>query len=164
LKNNKGQTAKDILEINKSFLELYDYYKLTYILSEPTGCKLLRMTRPIEKVERRSTLQICVLIFDVLNFALFLFLAFYRYSKFIHDSTNITLEILASIATAAFLATAVFYFLTLTNPGYVEQQENFIKLLCRVVSERYHLDYVCIHCENLRPENADHCNFCNRCV
>ena len=76
MKNNKGQTAKDILEINKSFLELYDYYKLTYILSEPTGCKLLRMTRPIEKVERRSTLQICVLIFDVLNFALFLFLAF----------------------------------------------------------------------------------------
>lgn len=32
------------------------------------------------------------------------------------------------------------------------------------MAENYHLDYVCIPCETLRPEDADHCNFCNRCV
>jgi len=29
---------------------------MRYILSEPTGISLLRMTRPIEKVERRNNL------------------------------------------------------------------------------------------------------------
>ena len=39
-----------------------------------------------------------------------------------------------------------------------------MRLLKRLIAENYHLDYVCVPCETLRPENAEHCNFCNRCV
>ena len=50
------------------------------------------------------------------------------------------------------------------DPGYVEKSHNFQALLQQLISEEYHLDYICVYCENLRPENAEHCNFCNRCV
>jgi len=50
------------------------------------------------------------------------------------------------------------------DPGYVPKQPNFLRLLKQLIAENYHLDYVCVPCETLRPENADHCNFCNRCV
>lgn len=59
----------------------------------------------------------------------------------------------------------IFYFLTVfLDPGYVEKSKDFPKLLQELVAAEYHLDYVCVYCENLRPENSDHCNFCNRCV
>jgi len=57
-----------------------------------------------------------------------------------------------------------FYFLVLINPGYVPKQRNFMGLLERLLDEKFYLDYVCVYCENLRPENASHCNFCHRCV
>lgn len=50
------------------------------------------------------------------------------------------------------------------DPGYVPTSKDFQQLLQKLISEEYHLDYVCVYCENLRPENSDHCNFCNRCV
>lgn len=34
----------------------------------------------------------------------------------------------------------------------------------RLVDEELHLDYICINCENLRPEHTMHCNYCNKCV
>ena len=61
--------------------------------------------------------------------------------------------------------TVVFYVLTVfSDPGYVPRSENFLELLDKMVDENLHLDYICVYCENLRPENSDHCNFCNRCV
>ena len=50
------------------------------------------------------------------------------------------------------------------DPGYVKKYTNFLSLLKRLIAENYHLDYVCVPCETLRPENAEHCNFCNWCV
>lgn len=60
--------------------------------------------------------------------------------------------------------TLIFYILTLKDPGFVPKRKNFHKLVEKLLAENYHLDYVCIHCETLQPENSDHCNFCNRCV
>ena len=61
--------------------------------------------------------------------------------------------------------TVVFYVLTVfSDPGYVPRSENFLDLLDKMVNENFHLDYICVYCENLCPENSDHCNFCNRCV
>jgi len=48
--------------------------------------------------------------------------------------------------------TMVFYGLTMINPGYVETQPNFEQLLVKLIEENYHLDYVCVPCETLRPE------------
>lgn len=136
-----------------------------YILSEPEGCSLLKMTRPIEKVTRRNTIQISILTFDILNFIVLGVIAFYKTKLYIENSSSKkSLEILAIFCLVAFATTILFYLLTLMNPGYVSKQKDFIKLLEKIIYERYHLDYVCVHCENLRPENADHCNFCNRCV
>lgn len=58
-----------------------------------------------------------------------------------------------------------FYLLTVfQEPGYVPRHDNFLDLLEKLVMENFHLDYVCVYCENLRPENSNHCNFCDRCV
>ena len=54
--NAHGQLAIDLLNTNKEMLDDFDYKKMYYVLTEPQGCTLLRMTRPIEKVERRNTL------------------------------------------------------------------------------------------------------------
>ena len=78
--------------------------------------------------------------------------------------SNTQLEVLGIFAAIMVIFTVLFYLLCLTDPGYVPKQKNFLKLLERLVAENFHLDYVCVHCETLRPENADHCNFCNRCV
>ena len=69
-----------------------------------------------------------------------------------------------SLSAVFFVMTIVFYGLTMINPGYVEKQPDFEQLLNRLMEENYHLDYVCVPCETLRPECADHCNFCNKCV
>ena len=66
--------------------------------------------------------------------------------------------------TLLLIATLVFYYLSMMNPGYVEPIPNFTSLLVKLIENNYHLDYVCIPCGTLRPEEADHCNFCNRCV
>jgi DHHC palmitoyltransferase len=58
----------------------------------------------------------------------------------------------------------IFYCLTLINPGYVPAREDFIQVLQKMLQESLHLDYLCIQCENLRPEKTRHCNYCNKCV
>jgi len=50
LTNKFDQTPMDILEDLKDILRTEDYDKMKYILTPPTGCRFLRMTRPIEKV------------------------------------------------------------------------------------------------------------------
>ncbi len=52
IKNNKGQTALDILTELKDLLDIDDYNKMQYILTPPKGVRFFRTTRPIEKVER----------------------------------------------------------------------------------------------------------------
>lgn len=136
---------------------------MRYILSEPHGIRILMMTRPIEKVERRSTLQITVLIWDIINALLFGMAAIILFAEgWDHDIYGI--EVLNCLVAVFILVTILFYFLTMIDPGYVPKQQNFIKLLQRLLQEQYHLDYICVHCEALRPENAEHCNFCNKCV
>jgi len=56
MKNNAGQTPMDILEELEEELDSDDYKKMVYILTVPKGCRFLRMTRPIEKVERKARL------------------------------------------------------------------------------------------------------------
>lgn len=81
-----------------------------------------------------------------------------------HKDNQFDLALL-SVTGLVCVPTFVFYFLTIAmDPGYVKKQPNFLQLLKKLISENYHLDYVCVPCETLRPENADHCNFCNRCV
>ena len=63
-----------------------------------------------------------------------------------------------------FALSILFYCLTLIDPGYVPMKRDFLGLMERLVNEELHLDYVCINCENLRPENTRHCNYCNKCV
>jgi palmitoyltransferase len=72
--------------------------------------------------------------------------------------------VLFIVSAVFFIMTMVFYGLTMINPGYVETQPNFEQLLVKLIQENYHLDYVCVPCETLRPEQSDHCNFCNKCV
>jgi hypothetical protein len=101
-------------------LEEADYLKMKYVLSEPAGCSMFRMTRPIEKVERRNTLQISFLVFDILNFLVFGVFAVLRTRNYVKSDTSYkVLEAFAILCTLAFISTALFYILTLSNPGYV---------------------------------------------
>ena len=161
MKNNAGQTPMDILEELEEELDSDDYKKMVYILTVPKGCRFLRMTRPIEKVERKARLQIGVLIFNSFNICVFLGSGIVDYLQNKSDQGQLVILVLA---TFFFVTTVLFYILTLIDPGYVPKQSNFLRLLKQLISENYHLDYVCIPCETLRPENAEHCNFCNRCV
>ena len=56
LANKFGQRPMDILFDLKDILSDEDFDKMKYILTPPTGCRLLKMTRPIEKVQRRARL------------------------------------------------------------------------------------------------------------
>jgi ankyrin repeat protein len=72
IKNKANQTPRDLLEINQSILSSDNLAKMRYILTEPAGIRILQMTRPIEKVERRSNLQVGVLIWDIFNILFFI--------------------------------------------------------------------------------------------
>ena len=55
INNNKGETPLDLLEKHEGMLKPGHQRKMLYVLSSPGGCKCLRLTRPIEKVERTTT-------------------------------------------------------------------------------------------------------------
>lgn len=96
---------------------------------------------------------------NIATFALFVLSGILNY-----ESVRIDLILLIYAATF-FALTIIFYFLTVTkDPGYVKKQPNFLRLLKQLIAENYHLDYVCVPCETLMPENVQHCNYCNRCV
>ena len=71
---------------------------------------------------------------------------------------------LVMINVICFTLAILFYCLTLIDPGYVPLKKDFLGLMERLIDEELHLDYICINCENLRPENTMHCNYCNKCV
>lgn len=93
-----------------------DFDKMNYILTPPKGCRFLRMTRPIEKVERKARLQIGVLIFNSFNISLFLASGIVDYLRNKNNEDQLILLIGASFF---FLATVLFYILTMSDPGYV---------------------------------------------
>jgi len=138
---------------------------MKYVLTQPKGLGLLRMTRPIEKVERKPFIQTAVLIFNLLSIAFFIACGIWQQNLNFKHSTRTWLETWYILTVIFFVLTVVFYLLTVfMDPGYVESSRDFQSLLQNIVKSELHLDYICVYCENLRPENSDHCNFCNRCV
>lgn len=120
------------------------------------------MTRPIEKAHRTAGCQQISLLVNLFTVAVFILAVVVDYVQYRGETEALPMLL---VACAFFGLTCVFYVLTTgLNPGYVEKQPNFLRLLKRLIAENYHLDYVCVPCETLRPENAEHCNFCNRCV
>ena len=55
IRNNEGQTPLQLLEKHDGMLKPAHMKKMRYVLSTPKGCQCLRLTRPIEKVERTTT-------------------------------------------------------------------------------------------------------------
>ena len=62
--------------------------KMKYVLEAPKGCQCLRLTRPIEKVERTTTTQVIMLLFDVINMSFFVIAASYN-QKAHFDTDNV---------------------------------------------------------------------------
>ena len=163
-RNNNGDTPLMLLHKYVHIFKPFDFAKMKYVLSTPKGCSCLRLTRPIEKVERTTTIQVFMLLFDVINMAFFIIAASYNQHLRLIDTTFMKEEIAIMANTLFFALSILFYCLTLIDPGYVPMKRDFLGLMERLVNEELHLDYVCINCENLRPENTRHCNYCNKCV
>ena len=138
--------------------------KMKYVLNEPGGCQCLRLTRPIEKVERTTTTQVIMLLFDVVNMSFFVIAASYNQSSEVSSKQENTNNATVVLNTIFFALAIFFYCMTLIDPGYVPLMKDFLGLMERLVNEELHLDYICINCENLRPEHTMHCNYCNKCV
>ena len=162
--NKKGDRPIDLLQKHAKIFKPADYAKMRYVLSAPKGCQCLRLTRPIEKVERTTTVQVFMLVFGVINMSFFIIAASYNQHLRLLDSVYMREEIGIILNTVFFGLSVLFYCLTLIDPGYVPVKRDFLSLMERMISEELHLDYVCINCENLRPENTRHCNYCNKCV
>ena len=80
VRNLQGDTPYDLLERNDGLLKPEDMVKMKYILSAPKGCQCLRLTRPIQKVERTTTTQVVMLLFDIVNMSFFVIAATYAQS------------------------------------------------------------------------------------
>lgn len=119
VENSDGDTASNLLELGiNSFENEADLKKMRYILSEPSGIRILMMTRPIEKVERRSTLQVSVFIWDVINAILFGTAAIVLFAQgWDHDVYAV--EVLNCTVAAVVFTVILFYILTMIDPGYV---------------------------------------------
>ena len=119
------------------------------------------------KVERTTTTQVVMLLFDVINMSFFVIAASYNqqvsYSEAGIQNSKQN-KVLLVMDTLFFVLAIFFYCMTLVDPGYVPLKKDFLGLMERLVDEELHLDYICINCENLRPENTMHCNYCNKCV
>ena len=55
-RNNIGDTPLDLLLKHEHIFKSPDFAKMKYVLTTPKGCSCLRLTRPIEKVERTTTI------------------------------------------------------------------------------------------------------------
>ena len=103
--------------------------------------------------------------FDLVNIVFFIACGIWQQNIDVKDSIHNWIETWYILAVISFLMTVVFYLLTVfMDPGYVPTKTDFLALLQKIKSDELHLDYVCVYCETLRPENSGHCNFCNRCV
>lgn len=89
------------------------------------------------------------MLFNLFVVALF---SFAGIEDWLNNKKNESQQVLFIVSAVFFCMTMVFYGLTMINPGYVETQPNFEQLLVKLIEENYHLDYVCVPCETLRPE------------
>jgi len=78
IRNKAGETPLDLIDNHPEMLKPKDLIKMQYVLTTPGGCKCLRLTRPIEKVERTTTAQVIMLLFDVINMSFFVIAASYN--------------------------------------------------------------------------------------
>lgn len=78
IQNRDGLTPLDLLESHPEMLRPADKAKMVYVLSPPKKCQCLRLTRPIQKVERTTTTQLVMLLFDVINMAFFVIAVSYN--------------------------------------------------------------------------------------
>lgn len=164
IRNKEGMIPRELLQKYDGMLKPADLVKMQYVLSPPLHCRCLRLTRPIEKVERTTTLQVIMLLLDVINMSFFVLAASYNQGVNISDTHKQTNNTMVILSTAFFTLAIFFYCLTLIDPGYVPLKKDFLGLMERLVDENFHMDYICINCENLHPENSMHCNYCNKCV
>ena len=164
IRNKDGLTPLELLEKHDGMLKEFHMIKMRYVLSPPKGCRCLRLTRPIEKVERTTTTQVIMLLFDVINMSFFVIAASYNQGASISEHRKASNTTLVIMNTFFFALAIFFYCLTLIDPGYVPLKKDFLGLMERLVDENFHMDYICINCENLHPENSMHCNYCNKCV
>lgn len=110
--------------------------KMQYILSEPKGCSCLRLTRPIEKVERTTTIQVIMLLFDVINMSFFVLTLSYSQGESIKNQEyQMQDKTLVILNTVFFVVAILFYCLTLIDPGYVPLKKDFLGLTERLVDE-----------------------------
>ena len=77
-KNRQKQTALMIFEESAELFDAEQAANIRYILSPPTGCRWCRLTRPIEKVERSTKLQLSFLVFDFINLGVFILASAYN--------------------------------------------------------------------------------------
>lgn len=98
---------------------------MLYILTPPMGNKYLRMTRPIEKVHRNAGCQLSMMFFNLLILALFTVVGVYDYLHRVNVDSDEQLVIIFFVSAFFFVATLVFYFLVMINPGYVQKQPDF---------------------------------------
>ena len=97
-----------------------------------------------------------MLLFDVINMSFFVIAVSYSQSQSLSSDLALENRALIIMNTCFFALSIFFYCLTLIDPGYVPLKKDFLGLIERLVDEELHLDYVCINCENLRPENTMH--------
>lgn len=76
--NDDGNTAGDIFELNAALFNSDEAAKIRYILAKPKPCGCLRLTRPIEKVERNKITQLTAILFDTICLLAFVAAAFYN--------------------------------------------------------------------------------------
>lgn len=144
-RNDDGNTARDIFELNEALFNADELAKIRYILAKPKPCGCLRLTRPIEKVQRNKITQLTAIAFDVISLLAFVVAASYNQTiKIILPTAYKEEEYLIGVSTIALILAILFYVLTLMDPGYVPMRDDFISLLERMLNESLHLDYVCI--------------------
>jgi hypothetical protein len=99
---------------------------MKYVLTTPTGVGLLRMTRPIEKVERNPSLQRFILIFDLVSIVFFVTAGLWQQTIALNGEIYTWLTFWYVLSVIFFIFTVVFYLLTVfMDPGYVPTATNF---------------------------------------
>jgi hypothetical protein len=118
--------------------------KIRYILANPKPCSWLRLTRPIEKVERNKITQITAIVFDSVSLLAFVLAASFNQKLKFSSDVYLAEEYLIGVSTVSLVLAIFFYIMTLLDPGYVPKRDDFIPMLERMLNETLHLDYVCI--------------------
>lgn len=101
-------------------MEAEDFRKMRYVLSEPKGVSFLRMTRPIQKVERKSNMARCILIFDLINILVFAGIGVWKTKNTFTGQTYNAIITQVVLTMFFFMLTTLFYILVVfVEPGYV---------------------------------------------